>query len=98
MDIDKLIENFSNRFGPEPRLFRAPGRVNLIGEHTDYNEGFVMPFAIDRDTVVAGRRRDDRRIEAVAADLNENGSVDLDAPAQKKRRSWLDYVEGTAAR
>ena len=96
MDIDKLIENFSNRFGPEPRLFRAPGRVNLIGEHTDYNEGFVMPFAIDRDTVVAGRRRDDRRIEAVAADLNENGSVDLDAPAQKKRRSWLDYVEGTA--
>jgi len=96
MDIDKLIDDFNKRFGAAPRLFRAPGRVNLIGEHTDYNDGFVMPFAIDRDTVVAGRHRDDRRIEAVAADLDEDGSVDLEAPPQKKRRSWLDYVEGTA--
>ncbi|HEY2867822.1 MAG TPA: galactokinase [Pyrinomonadaceae bacterium] len=96
MDLDRLIEEFRNRFGAPPRLFRAPGRVNLIGEHTDYNDGFVMPFAIDRDTVVAGRRRDDRKIAAVAADLNENATVDLDATPQKKRKSWVDYVEGTA--
>ena len=96
MDIDALIEEFRTKFGASPRLFRAPGRVNLIGEHTDYNDGFVMPFAIDRDTVVAGRHRDDRKIEAVAHDLSESATVDLDATPQKKRKSWIDYVEGTA--
>ena len=96
MDIDALIDQFKTHFNAAPRLFRAPGRVNLIGEHTDYNNGFVMPFAIDRDTVVAGRRRDDRRIEAVAADLRESATIELDAAPQKKRGSWVDYVEGTA--
>jgi galactokinase len=96
MDIDKLEDEFTKRFNAPPRLFRAPGRVNLIGEHTDYNDGFVMPFAIDRDTVVAARRRDDRVVAAVAFDMDESVTVDLEAEPKKQRHSWIDYVEGTA--
>lgn len=96
MSFDSVREEFRKRFTSEPRLFRAPGRVNLIGEHTDYNDGFVMPFAIDRATIVAGAARDDRKINAVALDLKENATIDLDAEPQRKRKSWVDYVEGTA--
>src|SRR6185503_14405162 len=96
MDLEKVRSQFKTRFGGSPRVFRAPGRVNLIGEHTDYNDGFVMPFAIDRATMVAGSTRDDRKINAVALDLKEDATVDLDAEPKKKRKSWIDYVEGTA--
>jgi galactokinase len=96
MDIDKLVDQFRERFDARPRLFRAPGRVNLIGEHTDYNDGFVMPFAIDRATVVAGSKRPDRKIDAIALNMDESATIDLDAEPQKQRKSWIDYVEGTA--
>jgi len=96
MNIEQIREEFSKRFQTDPRLFRAPGRVNLIGEHTDYNDGFVMPFAIDRATIVAGTKREDRKIEAVALDMNESATIDLHAAPQKKRNSWIDYIEGTA--
>ena len=52
MDIESFSKSFIQRFGAAPRIFAAPGRVNLIGEHTDYNEGFVLPFAIDKRTLV----------------------------------------------
>jgi len=96
MDIGEIKAEFEKRFEVGPRLFRAPGRVNLIGEHTDYNDGFVMPFAIDRATIVAGTKRADRKIQAVALDMNESASIDLDAQPQKQRKSWIDYFEGTA--
>src|SRR5262249_6024856 len=96
MDLHKLRSKFKKKFGTEPRLFRAPGRVNLIGEHTDYNDGFVMPFAIDRDTVVAGRRRNDRHIEASALDLQKRTSIDLDRKSRRRTHSWINYLEGTA--
>jgi galactokinase len=96
MDIETVKAEFTRRFKSEPRFFRAPGRVNLIGEHTDYNDGFVMPFAIDRATIVAGASRDDRKIEAAALDMKESATIDLDAAPQKQRKSWTDYVEGTA--
>ena len=96
MDIERIREAFSKRFRDQPRLFRAPGRVNLIGEHTDYNDGFVMPFAIDRATIVAGSKRPDRKIEAVALDMNETATIDLDTEPKKQRKNWVDYVEGTA--
>src|SRR3954467_2983991 len=95
MDIETVKAEFTRRFKSEPRFFRAPGRVNLIGEHTDYNDGFVMPFAIDRATIVAGTKRADRKIQAVALDMNESATIDLDAQPQKQRKSWIDYVEGT---
>ena len=96
MDLERIREEFANRFHADPRLFRAPGRVNLIGEHTDYNDGFVMPFAIDRATIVAGTQRSDHKIEAVALDMDESATIDLDAESQKRRKKWTDYVEGTA--
>ena len=74
MDIETVKAEFTKRFMSEPRFFRAPGRVNLIGEHTDYNDGFVMPFAIDRATIVAGVSRDDRKIEATALDMRESAT------------------------
>ena len=96
MEIGRIKSEFAGRFNTRARLFRAPGRVNVIGEHTDYNDGFVMPFAIDRASVVAASARDDRHIEAVALDLNETATLDLDAEPKKRRKTWVDYVEGTA--
>ncbi|HYL96991.1 MAG TPA: galactokinase family protein, partial [Terriglobales bacterium] len=58
--MSSLSDNFRQLFGQSPRLFRAPGRVNLIGEHTDYNDGFVMPAAIELACWVAIAGREDR--------------------------------------
>jgi len=98
MAVDK--QNFRARFqelyNREPRLFRAPGRVNLIGEHTDYNGGFVLPMAIEHATTVAAAAREDRKIRVRSLNLNKQGEIDLDAPEQKLRGSWLDFIEGVA--
>ncbi|MFN5903282.1 MAG: galactokinase family protein, partial [Novosphingobium sp.] len=68
--IDALQALFHKHFGAAPEVIaRAPGRVNLIGEHTDYNDGFVLPCAISRQTIVAARRRDDRQVRIIASDL-----------------------------
>jgi galactokinase len=91
-----LRKAFTEHFGGTPRLFRAPGRVNLIGEHTDYNDGFVLPMAIDRETVVAARVRDDGRVRAYSLNLNEAAEFDLEHPGAKRRGLWLDYLEGVA--
>jgi len=96
IDRGRLASTFHQRYGREPRLFRAPGRVNLIGEHTDYNEGFVLPMAIDRETVIAGAARDDRRVRVYSLNVDEAVEFDLDHPGEKRRGIWLDYVEGVA--
>jgi galactokinase len=77
------------------RVARGPGRVNLIGEHTDYNDGFVLPAAIGLEIRIALVPTDDRRVEIVLADGGERRGFDLDAigPA---RGAWIDYVAGTA--
>ncbi|MFL6253522.1 MAG: galactokinase [Pyrinomonadaceae bacterium] len=87
---------FGARYGRAARIFRAPGRVNLIGEHTDYNGGFVLPMAIERETVVAAAPRADRTVRAYSAGLDEELSFDLDHPHPPRRGIWLDYVEGVA--
>jgi galactokinase len=97
IDSRTLRLAFRQQFGDgEPRLFAAPGRVNLIGEHTDYNDGFVLPMAIDRATVVAARANDSRRVRVHSLNLNETAEFDLDHPGPRQRGIWLDYVEGMA--
>ncbi len=78
------------------RVYRAPGRVNLIGEHTDYNDGFVLPVAIDRATTVRMTPRADRRIVARSGQ-SPSVTLNLDRPGSGPSGSWADYVRGTAA-
>lgn len=77
-------------------LWSAPGRVNLIGEHTDYNEGFVLPFAIDRRTVVALGVRDDRRVRVASTFADELAEIDLDVLAPDALGGWSAYPLGVA--
>lgn len=79
------------------RTFRAPGRVNLIGEHTDYNDGFVLPCAIPFGTVAALARRDDDRIETVALDLDARDAFSLKDTPQLADGEWANHVHGVAA-
>jgi galactokinase len=94
--VDELRAQFSRRFGTESRVFSAPGRVNLIGEHTDYNDGFVLPMAIGRRTYVAGAPRRDRRIVAHSLSTGASVEVDLDRPGVPRQGNLGDFVEGTA--
>jgi galactokinase len=96
INIQDIRSQFQEIYGREPRLFRAPGRVNLIGEHTDYNGGFVLPMAIEWETVVAISAREDRKIRVRSLNLNEEQTIDLDTPEQKLRGSWIDFIEGIA--
>ena len=96
VDYRELTEKFTAMYGTQPRLFRAPGRVNLIGEHTDYNGGFVLPMAIDREAAVAIAPREDRQIRAVSLNVEETGGFDLDRERERRKGSWLNYVEGVA--
>ncbi|MFN2407657.1 MAG: galactokinase [Pyrinomonadaceae bacterium] len=79
-----------------PRNFRAPGRVNLIGEHTDYNDGFVMPAAIDLSVFVTLRPREDRVLEITSENFNETIEFDLDQKDPSARGHWSDYPIGVA--
>ncbi|WP_442754741.1 galactokinase [Methylocystis sp. JAN1] len=92
---ENLPDFFKRRHGRAPQLFRAPGRVNLIGEHTDYNDGFVLPAALDLATYVAIAPREDRVIKVHSANLNADFVADLDAP-QRAAGDWSDYVLGVA--
>jgi galactokinase len=91
------VTAFRETFGGEPeRVVRAPGRVNLIGEHTDYNEGFVLPMAIDRAVVIAAHRRSDRRVLLHALDFGQESAFDLDDIAHDPAYPWSNYVRGVA--
>jgi galactokinase len=92
--LDTFHEKFSP--DPQPRLFRAPGRVNLIGEHTDYNEGFVLPAAIDYQVAVAARERDDARINVYALDFKQWDHFDLHSIRRRRKNAWSNYIRGAA--
>jgi galactokinase len=89
---------FGKRFGDATGavVAKAPGRVNLIGEHTDYNDGYVLPAIVDRYVEAIVRRRSDRRVRIFAADLGELREVDLDGPIDYSGTGWLPYVLGVA--
>jgi galactokinase len=95
--LAKLDDVYSTIFGIAPaRHFQAPGRVNLIGEHTDYNDGFVLPCAIDYQTLVAVTPREDMTVRVVAVDYgNEQDEFSLDAPIESHASQlWSNYVRG----
>jgi galactokinase len=90
---------FRQRFRSEPgATFEAPGRVNLIGEHTDYNDGFVLPCAIDYRIAIAACPRPDNRVRMVAANFDgQDSSFDLDGPIESDAGApWSNYVRGVA--
>lgn len=94
---DQLRRAFSEAFGVAPDVIvRAPGRVNLIGEHTDYNEGFVLPVAIDRAIYIAARARADRQVRLVALDMGQRAEFTLDAIVRDEAALWSNYVRGVA--
>ena len=96
---DTLRTTFTQSFDAAPEhIVRAPGRVNLIGEHTDYNDGFVLPMAIDRAVLIAARPRADRKVRMLALDFgNARSEFALDAPIPHDRvHRWSDYVRGVA--
>jgi len=90
----ELLERFRSLYGERPVVVRAPGRVNLIGEHTDYNEGFVLPAAIAFETRIAAARRDDRRLLVTSDNYAERVEFSLDRLPVLPRGHWSDYVAG----
>ena len=94
--MSALADNFRRVFGQTPRLFRAPGRVNLIGEHTDYNDGFVMPAALDFSCWAAIAGRGDRRVVVRSENLQIASEIDLEENNPRRRGEWSDYVQGVA--
>jgi galactokinase len=97
---DPLLTSFSEIFGRAATvLARAPGRVNIIGEHTDYNDGFVLPAAIERETRIAAAPRTDGIVRLYALDLKRETTFDVAdvAPATEHYESWSNYVRGVAA-
>jgi galactokinase len=94
----EVSERFQLIYGTSARaIFRAPGRVNLIGEHTDYNDGFVMPAAINfyAHSAIAGRA--DRMLSIHSEQFGESVEFDLSQAAVPPRKHWSDYVRGVAA-
>jgi galactokinase len=98
MNLEKIKTEFEkNFFAPPERVVRAPGRVNLIGEHTDYNGGSVLPMALDRAVYIAARPRADRIVRMIARDLGgERAEFALDAIARDDAHPWSNYVRGVA--
>jgi galactokinase len=94
---EDAISAFQRRFGDQPVLFRAPGRVNLIGEHTDYNDGFVMPAAINFSAYAAIGPRQDKELHLYSANLDDKRTLNLDALSGAPSGHWSDYVRGVAA-
>jgi galactokinase len=96
VNIEQLRAEFFATYAGQAEIFSAPGRVNLIGEHTDYNQGFVLPMAIERRTYVAAASNGLSRVRVRSLNVGEAGELDLAVPGIKRRGTWLDYVEGTA--
>src|ERR1700759_4679721 len=93
-DPEVLRSLHKSRFNAEPEIFAAPGRVNLIGEHTDYAEGFVMPAAIDFATLAAVTPRSDNTIVIRSENFGEQVSYDMSSLPENATHHWSDYPLG----
>ena len=95
--LTNVVDGFKQHFGGLPQiLVQAPGRVNLIGEHTDYNGGFVLPCAINYQTCVGLGKRNDTKIKVIALDFHaQTDTFDLTQPIQfNDNRMWTNYIRG----
>ena len=93
--IQKSQHIFTQKYNKQPELtVYAPGRVNIIGEHTDYNDGFVMPCAINYGTAIAGAKRNDHVWNVYAADLDLSDEFSLDKEIPQSKQKWANYVRG----
>jgi galactokinase len=92
----EIAAKFTARFGKKPGIYRAPGRVNLIGEHTDYNDGYVLPAAVDLSCWVGVAPRDDRQLVIYAENYSEQIEVHLDALAAWEKKPSAAYPAGVA--
>ena len=98
LQLTDLSAEFTRRLGASFDLVvRAPGRINLIGEHTDYNGGYVCPAAIDRWTYVAARSRPDQLVRMIAADLDDEDQFSLEHIEHSDLHPWSDYLRGVTA-
>jgi galactokinase len=92
-----IADEFARRFGNEPILWgRAPGRVDLMGSHTDYNQGYVLTLSLDRDTWLAARPRNDRQVTIYSLNVEGGGSFDLDFIERDQTSPWTNYIRGVA--
>jgi galactokinase len=92
----ELLAKFASRYHSTAKVFRAPGRVNLIGEHTDYNDGFVLPAAIGFSCWVAIAAREDRKLVLYSEAFGESAEADLDGLKARATGKWPDYPLGVA--
>lgn len=93
------VELFTREFGGQPALIaRAPGRVNLIGEHTDYNDGLVLPAAIDRHVFIAARRNHSHRVRMAATAFEDRVEFPTDDPGRPVLPAWARYPQGVAVK
>ena len=93
--VKKVVDSFKEKYSKEPEIIAsAPGRVNLIGEHTDYTGGFVLPVAIDREIVFAAGKTQENKINGFSIDFNEEASIKTGKYDRKHHCGWLRYVMG----
>jgi len=96
-DLNKLRKIFNEKFtdtGLTKGAFSAPGRVNLIGEHTDYNEGFVLPMAIEKEIIMLGQLRNDRLVQVFDLVYKAETKFSLDNLSPSKKDTWVNYLMG----
>lgn len=96
IDVSELQSEFQTLYGRTSRVWSAPGRVNLIGEHTDYNDGFVLPLAINRRTFVCAAARTDRLVRVRSRDFDASAELSLDDVDSSAKVDWVKYIFGVA--
>ncbi|MEO7120288.1 MAG: galactokinase [Ginsengibacter sp.] len=94
---EKVAQKFRELYSAEPMIVKSPGRINIIGEHTDYNDGFVLPAAIDKAAYLAISLRDDDEIHLMAEDLNEKFTISINELKPVRDVSWPNYILGAVA-
>ncbi|MCX7985627.1 MAG: galactokinase [Bacteroidales bacterium] len=95
MEITGIVEKFKSLYGANPIIARAPGRVNLIGEHTDYNDGFVLPAAVDKEIVFALQKNGSSTVRVFSMDMQQSAQFELNQMVPQQ--GWVNYIIGVFA-